>query len=191
MKICNTCSIQKNISEFYARKKDVRYNTCKTCWNKNSKLLYAKNKVRYNARKKQYKQEDKERWQEYNKSYYSKNAEKMKTKLWYQNNTERAKEYFKTLSKTPSRKAHANQQTAIRRATFYQRIPNWLSKKDKQEIKQIYLKAQLITEQTGIKHDVDHILPLRGKDVSGLHVLNNLQIIPKELNLKKGNKSNV
>lgn len=41
---------------------------------------------------------------------------------------------------------------------------------------------------TGQQYHIDHVLPLRGKNVSGLHVWNNLRVIPKELNLRKGNK---
>lgn len=44
-------------------------------------------------------------------------------------------------------------------------------------------------EQTGIEWHVDHMLPLRGDDVSGLHVWNNLQVIPATLNLRKNNSS--
>jgi hypothetical protein len=40
----------------------------------------------------------------------------------------------------------------------------------------------------GFPWHVDHIIPLRGKLVSGLHVWNNFQVIPKETNLQKGNK---
>jgi len=43
-------------------------------------------------------------------------------------------------------------------------------------------------EQTGIEWNVDHIIPLKGKNICGLHVWNNLQVIPKITNLKKGNK---
>lgn len=40
----------------------------------------------------------------------------------------------------------------------------------------------------GIEWHVDHIIPLKGELVSGLHVWNNLRVIPKILNLRKGNK---
>lgn len=41
---------------------------------------------------------------------------------------------------------------------------------------------------TGFEWHVDHILPLKGKTICGLHIWSNLQVIPKVLNLKKGNK---
>ena len=37
-------------------------------------------------------------------------------------------------------------------------------------------------------YHLDHIIPMCGKDVCGLHILENLQFIPAELNIKKSNK---
>jgi hypothetical protein len=48
-------------------------------------------------------------------------------------------------------------------------------------------QARLLFKQTGIPHHVDHIIPLTGKRVSGLHVHNNLQVIPARENLRKHN----
>jgi len=48
--------------------------------------------------------------------------------------------------------------------------------------------AWKITAETGIKHEVDHIIPIKGKNVSGLHVPWNLQILTKSKNAKKRNR---
>lgn len=48
--------------------------------------------------------------------------------------------------------------------------------------------ARLRKEKTGIAWHVDHVIPLRGRTVSGLHVWNNLAVIPGKLNLIKGNR---
>jgi len=59
---------------------------------------------------------------------------------------------------------------------------------DDAEIKMIYKLATRMSRKHGIKYHVDHIVPLNGKTVSGLHVSWNLQIITSEENIKKGNK---
>jgi len=72
-----------------------------------------------------------------------------------------------------------------RRADFVYRIPKWLTEIDWQRIAEVYREAARLTAETGIEYHVDHILPLRGKTVSGLHVPDNLRAIPGHENQRK------
>lgn len=63
--------------------------------------------------------------------------------------------------------------------------PPWA---DRQTILAIYKECRRITKETGIPHHVDHYMPLKGETVSGLHVEQNLRIIPAVENMKKRNK---
>lgn len=68
------------------------------------------------------------------------------------------------------------------------RIPKWVDKDHMWLIKEVYELAQIKTKQFGVTWHVDHIIPLQGKLVSGLHVIENLQVIPGVENMKKKNK---
>ena len=63
--------------------------------------------------------------------------------------------------------------------------PLW---RDIEKISAIYDECERISKETGIKHHVDHIIPLRGKTVTGLHVHENLRIIAAGENITKSNK---
>lgn len=84
---------------------------------------------------------------------------------------------------------HAVQaQTAKRRSSKINATPSWLTDRQYLEIKSFYLTATVATKTTGIKHHVDHVIPLRGKLVCGLHVPWNLMVVTAKENLSKGNR---
>jgi hypothetical protein len=62
---------------------------------------------------------------------------------------------------------------------------------DAKAIRAIYAEAKRLTRETGLPHHVDHQIPLQGEFVSGLHVHNNLQILPGSENIKKRNRYEV
>ena len=78
----------------------------------------------------------------------------------------------------PGKCSYENRQREIAKI---KRIPQWLTKEDLQLIKEFY-----INRPKG--YHVDHIVPLQGKNVSGLHCPWNLQYLPALENIRKGNR---
>ena len=72
-----------------------------------------------------------------------------------------------------------------RRADKATRTPKWLTDEQWSAMDEFYFHAQKLSEETGVVHHVDHIVPLRGKRVSGLHVPWNLAVITATENLRK------
>lgn len=83
--------------------------------------------------------------------------------------------------KTMDKVLFRNRQREILKLTA---MPQWA---DKVKIQAIYEEAKRLTRETGIRHEVDHIYPLRGKTSCGLHVEYNLRIITGAENRKKFN----
>ena len=84
-------------------------------------------------------------------------------------------------------KAYMNFAAAKRKADKEQRTPNWLNSGHFFEMECVYTFCQAIRD-IGLDYEVDHIVPLRGKAVSGFHVPWNLQVIPTAENRSKGNR---
>ena len=101
---------------------------------------------------------------------------------WYAANKDRSKERLRKWRKANPGKVAAND--SKKRTARLQRTPPW---SDLKEIKCIYEMAAEMTAKTGESWHVDHIVPLQGKLVSGLHVPRNLQLLPAKENLSKHN----
>lgn len=105
----------------------------------------------------------------------------------YQNNRNKYLEYQKWYRQEFKGKCNAWKQQYKLDKIF--RTPKWLTKDHKDQIAEFYIKAELLTKETGIEHQVDHIIPLRGRNVSGLHVPWNLQVLTYLENRSKSNKT--
>lgn len=123
---------------------------------------------------------------EYNKKYYSENkeVEYLRKELWYKNNPDKKVEHRKRyrLSNLTAIRESERLKNLERRT----RVPNWLTREQRQEILNIYNLRDEVIMLTGDKYHVDHIVPLQGELICGLHVPWNLQILPAECNLSKG-----
>jgi len=78
--------------------------------------------------------------------------------------------------------------TSLRRRRFRNATPKWLTDVHKMEIRLKYRLAIELSRLTGERHAVDHIVPLHGDTVCGLHVPWNLQVLTQKNNLLKYNK---
>jgi hypothetical protein len=98
-----------------------------------------------------------------------------KIRAWYRVNHERVRVSGRT-------------HTARYQAARLNAVPRWLTKAHWAAISKFYSDADTIAKTSGIPHHVDHIVPLRGKLVCGLHVPWNLQVLPGWDNCSKGNR---
>jgi hypothetical protein len=146
---------------------------------------------------------DKENQKRLAREWYLRNRElaKARAKAWAEANPERRKKihdknreihreahnaYNRTWFAEHSEKRAAYQ--AKRKATILQRTPRWLTEDDFWMIEQAYDLAKLRTEMFGFEWHVDHVIPLQGKKVSGLHAPVNLSVIPGAENCRKNVK---
>lgn len=74
--------------------------------------------------------------------------------------------------------------TIRRRLRVRQATPQWANI---EAMVAFYEAAAFVSGRTGIIHHVDHIIPLQGENVCGLHVETNLQVLPAKDNVAKGN----
>lgn len=173
MRKCKQCGAEKVLNEFYFRKDSNTYRLkCKECIKENRKEF---RKTDY------YKDYERKYRPEYMKRPNKVEARRLSERKWYRRNKEAEK---------------------ARKAIMYQRIKHtgiwnvYASNRRARKLKAdlgfdcsfIYAECAALNTNPVVKYHVDHIIPLKGDKVSGLHVPWNLQILTSEDNLIKSNK---
>ena len=123
-----------------------------------------------------------------NKEWKLKNKDRTAAydKLWQQSNKDKKSKNYKNWQVNNRHKV--NTYNSKRRALEVNATPKWLNKEQQSQIDSLYWLAKLQNELTDECHHVDHIVPLKGKTVCGLHVPWNLQVLTAKDNLSKSNK---
>ena len=174
MKSCSLCKRILDDTAFYPHKRNKSglSSWCLECSAEKSKLSYQKRKEKVVASVKRWKQNNPEQAKQHLQKYYENNTQAVKdrAKLWKKDNL--------AAVAALSRKRYASK---------IQRTPNWITEEQIEMMKEIYELAELRTRHTGIEWQVDHILPLQGKLVSGFHIPENLQVVPAQWNQSKNN----
>ena len=170
-KTCSKCKETKKLELFTVNKaaKLGRHSMCKPCFKFYNKQRYLEKKEQILKQSLNYYSQNKDKRKEY--KIQNKEIIKSKTRVYVQNNLD----YFVF-------------KNGYRRALKRNATPSWITKDQLQIIKKLYKEAKNKEIQTGFKWHVDHIIPLNGSNVCGLHVPWNLQLLPATQNLSKGNK---
>lgn len=162
-KYCLACKLEKDREKLALpgmKAKRAAYDRAR--WENDRDYIVAKNK-RYYA-------ENADAVNEQKRGYWAKNVEAMTTanRAWREEN--------------PHVLRHHN---ALRKKRIQRATPSWA---DIEAIKAVYAQAEQLSGKTGVLHHVDHIVPITGKNVCGLHVHWNLRPLPWRDNLSKKNK---
>lgn len=218
-KICPKCCESKSISDFYKCKKnlDGLQAYCKTCIKLANKLWADNNKEKFKGYSKKF--SETEGRQKYLAEYKRANRDYLlaKSKKYKEDNhlaikvaAAEYRKHNKDKIREASRKYSENNKPSVlessrryrednrpkyalyrslRRARGRLAQPSWLTEEDKLRMELFWKLRELKSFVTGIDHEVDHIVPLQGATVCGLHVPWNLQVITKVENRKKGARS--
>lgn len=189
MKTCSSCGTIKPLTEYGRNscKPDGLCAACKVCRNQRRKNYYYKNREIEVLKSRLWNIENPEKVKANKRSAYLKNRERIledaRNRYWADPD-----KYRQSMADwRASNRDICSAISASKRAAKLKRTPIWLTAEDRSEIRAFYWAAQQLSRETGIPHHVDHILPLQGEFISGLHVPSNLQILTAFENISKGN----
>ncbi len=189
-KKCPKCNVTKDINIDFSRSpstKDGAQGHCRDC----KKQYYIKSIDTYRNK-------HKEKYAKYSKEirkrtgeYYRNNTDKCRatSRARYHNLPEEAKTIvaIKAALYAKLNPGKAQARVAMRRSKLRKAAPNWLTDEHNRQITEVYEIAKQRNEITPNSFHVDHIVPIRGKIVCGLHVPWNLQILSAADNIRKSN----
>jgi hypothetical protein len=177
VKHCPKCNQEKPFEAFYASSthKSGYASWCKECESERNRLKSQKCRASRLVKAKQWRDGNKEK-------------QDAAVKAWRESNPERTAAMYRDWAERNRDKVNAK--WMARDAAKKSRTPKWLTVDEHWMIEQAYDIAAKRTQMLGISFHVDHIVPLQGKTVSGLHVPWNLQVIPAKLNQQKSNHFN-
>lgn len=204
-KQCITCQVFLPTTSFSKNrsKKDGLHYRCKDCDAQKARQWYEGNKDRVRTRKAERRLDDEEAFKQRHRDFYLKNKEKIlnsrkdyylrnkksiidRVSEWRLANTEKARQYVR--NHYSENKNYYTDRSVRRRVAKVSATPPWLSAIERAQIQEMYDVAAALTVQTGVRHHVDHIHPLKGRGFNGLHVPWNLQVLQAAENLSKGSR---
>lgn len=150
-------------------------------------IHYLNNSQIYKDNAQRWREENSEAYEARNAEYFSRDDVKRRmretTRKWAATNPRRKREMdLEFKAKNP---AKVTSYKARYRAARRQATPPWLNEAQISQIESVYEEARRLSQETGVPYEVDHIVPLAGKVVSGLHVPWNLRAIPKVENNRR------
>ena len=171
LKVCTKCLVGKPLGDFPPRKDSpnaTHRSRCKKCHYEVGREKHSETqRIAGN------------RWKKINRERV--NAQQLARR---NKNPEKYREAVRRSSQKVPREIRASR-TRAREARVRNQQPAWA---DKKRIRWVYKLARILTDLTEIEFQVDHIVPIKSKIVSGLHVHSNLQILTKSENSSKNNR---
>lgn len=189
-KVCSSCGVEKLKSEFGRNsiKRDGLCAACKVCRNARKKRHYYANREQEVEAAKAWNLANPERVRANKRASYRRHKDRLREKSRSEYVTRRDEILAANTAWRRANRAKCAEIKARRRSAKLQRTPKWLSAEQKSEIFNCYRTARDMTVITCEPYHVDHVVPLQGEGVCGLHVPWNLQIVPGRVNNAKYNK---